>query len=112
MLRDPATSPCFVQGCALGKMPPEVQQFMRQPELIRVTKATPLDGAPAGPSGYHRGQAYDDKGKVIGERLIVGLFTSVAYNQSPSDIPLLRRKVVGRHRALRLRPSSHSTARR
>jgi len=76
-------------------MPPEVQHFMREPDLIRVTKSNRR-------STVHRSvhldtiavKQYDDEGNVTGERLIVGLFTSVAYNQMPSDIPLLRQKVT------------------
>ncbi len=36
---------------------------------------------------------YNDAGKVIGIRLFVGLFTSVAYDSSARDIPLLRTKI-------------------
>ncbi len=36
---------------------------------------------------------YDENGKVIGIRLFVGLFTSVAYDSSARDIPLLRTKI-------------------
>lgn len=36
---------------------------------------------------------YDDKGKVVGERMFLGLFTSVTYSRSVNDIPLLRKKV-------------------
>jgi glutamate dehydrogenase len=36
---------------------------------------------------------YDVKGKVIGQRIFIGLFTSGAYNRSPQDIPLLRLKL-------------------
>ncbi len=36
---------------------------------------------------------FDDKGNVVGEKRIVGLFTSVAYNSRPYQIPLLRHKV-------------------
>lgn len=36
---------------------------------------------------------YNDQGKVIGIRLFVGLFTSVAYDSSARDIPLLRTKI-------------------
>jgi len=36
---------------------------------------------------------FDAKGRVIGERIFVGLFTSSAYNRSPRDIPLLRRRL-------------------
>jgi glutamate dehydrogenase len=38
-------------------------------------------------------KTFDAKGNVNGERMIVGLFTSVAYNRSARDIPFLRRKV-------------------
>ncbi|MDH3693705.1 MAG: NAD-glutamate dehydrogenase, partial [Gammaproteobacteria bacterium] len=36
---------------------------------------------------------FDKSGKVNGERCIVGLFTSAAYNRNTSEIPLLRNKV-------------------
>jgi glutamate dehydrogenase len=36
---------------------------------------------------------FDAKGEVVGEYAFVGLFTSAAYNRSPSQIPLLRGKV-------------------
>lgn len=35
---------------------------------------------------------YDKKGKIIGERRILGLFTSVAYHSNPQSIPYIRRK--------------------
>src|SRR3546814_2614949 len=36
---------------------------------------------------------FDAEGVVAGERLFVGLFTSMAYNVTPRRIPFLRRKV-------------------
>lgn len=36
----------------------------------------------------------DENGKVIGVRLFIGLYTAVAYNSSPKQIPMLRRKVM------------------
>ncbi|MCH9696371.1 MAG: NAD-glutamate dehydrogenase [Gammaproteobacteria bacterium] len=36
---------------------------------------------------------YNDKGNAIGERRFIGLLTSVAYNESPKNIPLLRHKI-------------------
>ena len=36
---------------------------------------------------------FDADGNVIGERRFLGLLTSAAYNMSPRDIPLLRKKV-------------------
>ncbi len=36
---------------------------------------------------------FDKRGRVIGEHRFLGLFSSMAYNQSPRYIPLLRRKL-------------------
>ena len=36
---------------------------------------------------------YDKKGKIVGEILFIGLFTSVTYSRSVEDIPYLRMKV-------------------
>jgi len=38
-------------------------------------------------------KTYDDKGQVIGEKLFIGLFTSVTYSRSVQDIPYVRHKV-------------------
>ncbi|MEJ1993808.1 MAG: NAD-glutamate dehydrogenase [Limibacillus sp.] len=78
----------------LGKLPPDVQDFVRQPTLLRITKSNRR-------SMVHRPahmdtvvvKKLDANGKVLGERLFIGLFTSVAYSRSPRDIPLLRQKV-------------------
>ncbi len=37
---------------------------------------------------------FDKSGKVNGERCVVGLFTSAAYNRNTREIPLLRNKVI------------------
>lgn len=78
----------------LGSLPAEIQDFVKKSDLLRVTKANSR-------SSVHRAvhmdtaavKVFDSKGKVIGERLFLGLFTSVAYSRSPRDIPLLRTKV-------------------
>ena len=36
---------------------------------------------------------YDENGNAIGERRFIGLLTSIAYSESPTNIPLLRHKV-------------------
>lgn len=38
-------------------------------------------------------KTYDDEGRVSGEKLFLGLFTSVTYSRSVSDVPYLREKV-------------------
>ncbi|MBL8710408.1 MAG: NAD-glutamate dehydrogenase [Rhodospirillaceae bacterium] len=78
----------------LDALPPDVRGFLTQPKLILVTKANLR-------STVHRNvhldtfgiKTFDDAGNVVGERLFAGLFTSVAYNRSPWEIPLLRHKV-------------------
>ncbi len=69
-------------------------RFIAQPKLVLVTKANLR-------STVHRNvhldtfgiKIFNDKGEVTGEHLFAGLFTSVAYNRSPWEIPLLRHKV-------------------
>jgi len=80
----------------LEGMPAEVRGMVAGPHLLMVAKADRR-------STIHRPvhmdaigiKKFNAKGKVIGVRLFVGLFTSVAYSHSPRDIPLLRRKVEG-----------------
>ncbi|MDZ5646927.1 NAD-glutamate dehydrogenase [Nitrospirillum sp. BR 11828] len=77
-----------------SQLPPDVRAFVRQPRAIMVTKANkdstvhrpaPLDAVMV--------KLFDDNGVEIGERLFVGLFTSVAYNRAAREIPYLRQKV-------------------
>ncbi|WP_448190284.1 NAD-glutamate dehydrogenase [Azospirillum sp. sgz301742] len=74
---------------------PDVREFLRAPRALMVTKANKR-------SDVHRPvhmdavllKRFDADGTIVGERLIVGLFTSSAYNRSPRDIPFVRRKVA------------------
>ncbi len=78
----------------LGGLPPDVRDFVKKPELLRCTKANRR-------ATVHRPvhmdtvaiKRFDGKGRVTGERLFLGLFTSVAYSRSPLGIPLLREKI-------------------
>ena len=78
----------------LGEMPPDVQAFARQPELLLVTKANKK-------ATVHRPvqmdiisvKKFNETGQVTGQQLFIGLFTSVAYTLSLRQIPLLRMKV-------------------
>ena len=72
----------------------DVKEFVASPELLMVTKANRR-------STIHRSvhmdaigvKRLDARGRVIGQRLFVGLFTSDAYSLSPRNIPLLRRRL-------------------
>jgi glutamate dehydrogenase len=89
-------------------MPSQVRSYLRQPKLLFVTKANTK-------STVHRDvpmdvfgiKIFDKKGEVVGERLFAGLFTSVAYNRSPREIPLLQRKVETVFAQAGFNPSSH-----
>jgi glutamate dehydrogenase len=77
-----------------GGVTPEIEAFLRQPQLLVVTKggmrSTVHRRAPIDTIGLKK---FDDKGRVVGEYIIVGLFTSGAYSRSASMIPYIRRKV-------------------
>lgn len=70
------------------------RRFIIEPDPLIIAKTTQM-------SLVHRRDAmdaiiikrFDQEGKVIGLYQFVGLFTSVAYNRSARDIPLLRHKV-------------------
>jgi glutamate dehydrogenase len=78
----------------LDRLPADLRQFLKQSRLLVVTKANRR-------ATVHRPvhmdsilvKRFDDKGRIYGERLFVGLLTSTAYSRSPREIPLLRRKV-------------------
>ncbi len=92
----------------LGQLPPEVRDFLQAPEVLRITKANRR-------SMVHRSvhmdtiavKLFDKRGRVVGERLFIGLFTSVAYSRSPNDIPLLRHKVAAVAKRANFAPGSH-----
>ena len=73
---------------------PDVQAFLRTPQLMMISKSNRK-------STVHRPaqldtigiKTFDADGQVVGQRLIVGLFTSASYNHPPHSIPVLRRKV-------------------
>jgi glutamate dehydrogenase len=72
----------------------QTRQHLLGPHPLIINKASVI-------SLVHRGVALDaigikkfnEKGEITGIDLFVGLFTSIAYDSSTRDIPLLRRKV-------------------
>ncbi|MBT5752512.1 MAG: NAD-glutamate dehydrogenase, partial [Rhodospirillaceae bacterium] len=73
---------------------PGRSRLFRKKELLIVTKAhnraTVHRSVHMDYIGVRR---FDARGRVIGEHRFLGLFSSMAYNQSPRYIPLLRRKL-------------------
>jgi glutamate dehydrogenase len=82
-------------SASFSALPPEVRAYARRPELLVVTKATSRSTVHRpGYLDYIAVKRFNDQGEVSGEDRFLGLFTSTAYSASPSDIPLLRRKVA------------------
>ncbi|SEG65767.1 glutamate dehydrogenase [Nonomuraea solani] len=89
-------------------LPAEVRAKAREKQLMITTKAnsratvhraTYLD--------YIGVKLFSPDGEVIGERRFLGLFTHVAYNESISRIPVLRRKLADVLDQAGLAPDSH-----
>ena len=107
VLRDPERS-IFERWADNEPLPRDIRAFMRQPQLLMLTKANQR-------SSVHRRvhmdvigvKKFDDAGNVVGERMIVGLFTSAAYSRSPINIPLLRQKVANAIERAGFPPASH-----
>ena len=86
----------------------ELQRKAREAVLLIVTKANAV-------STVHRAtyldyvgiKVFDSRGRVVGERRFIGLFTSNTYSTSPRDIPLLRHKVQRVIDQIGVAPTSH-----
>jgi glutamate dehydrogenase len=100
---------CAVQGSGLGilrqeegepsvrrfdDLPPEVRERAPEPYLLNLTKANSRATVHR-PSflDYVGVKRFNEAGGVTGERRFLGLYTTTAYNASPREIPILRRKV-------------------
>src|SRR6516162_7540179 len=93
VLRD-ETHPVFGGLRDLSSLPSDVQDFARRRELLVVTKSnrrsTVHRTAHMDAIGVRR---FGPSGDVVGVRVLLGLFTSLAYSRDPRSIPLLRLKV-------------------
>jgi glutamate dehydrogenase len=88
---------------------PAVRAFIDEPNLLVVTKSTRR-------SRVHRHthldyvgvKLFDADGKLTGEFVIIGLFTSTAYTKSSVTIPYLRRKIAAVVKRAGFNPEGHS----
>ncbi|HSK14961.1 MAG TPA: NAD-glutamate dehydrogenase [Gaiellaceae bacterium] len=78
----------------LGRLSPGARDLARAKDPLVLTKANSRATVhrPAY-LDYVGVKRFDEDGEVVGERRFLGLYTSTAYNVSPHEIPLLRRKV-------------------
>jgi glutamate dehydrogenase len=82
------------RGGSSAELTKEMRRLTRSKDWLIITKANSR-------STVHRHayldyvgvKVYNEKGKAVGEHRFIGLFTSVAYSESPRHIPLLRHKV-------------------
>ncbi|MBV8650051.1 MAG: NAD-glutamate dehydrogenase, partial [Alphaproteobacteria bacterium] len=89
-------------------LPAEIREYLRQKRLLTISKsnrrATVHRPAFMDAIGI---KIFDDTGEVVGERLFLGLFTSLAYSRSPRAIPVLRLKVQRTIARAGFSPTSH-----
>ena len=91
-----------------AQFPPDLRQFLESPQILMISKSNRR-------STVHRPvqldtvgiKIFDAAGRVMGQRVIVGLFTSASYNQPTQSIPVLRRKVQRTIARAQVSPDSH-----
>jgi glutamate dehydrogenase len=90
-------------------LPAAVRARALEPYLLNLTKANSRATVhrPAY-MDYVGVKRFDANGVVIGERRFLGLYTHTAYHASPSDIPILRRKVDAVLERAAFPPDSHN----
>ncbi|MDQ3484830.1 MAG: NAD-glutamate dehydrogenase, partial [Actinomycetota bacterium] len=94
---------------SFGKLPPAVRAKAREKQLMIITKANSR-------STVHRPayldyvgiKTFDEAGEVVGERRFLGLFSSAAYTESLTRIPMLADKASALLERAGYLPSSHS----
>jgi glutamate dehydrogenase len=94
---------------SFGRLPAEVRARARDPRVLVLTKANSR-------STVHRPayldyvgvKRFDDQGNVVGERRFLGLFTSAAYTESVTRVPVIDRKVRQVLQRTGFTPESHS----
>jgi glutamate dehydrogenase len=101
-------APVGAASDSFSKLPAAIRAKARERTLLVLTKANAR-------STVHRKtyldyvgvKRYDADGNVIGEHRFLGLYTSSAYNASPFDVPVLRRKVSEVLARSKFEPASH-----
>ncbi len=88
---------------------PHVLELARAPRLLILTKST-LRSTVHRPThlDYLGIKRYDPQGRLVGEWRFHGLYSSLAYDTRPAEIPLLRRKLAGIMRRSGFPPNSHA----
>lgn len=90
-------------------MTPEAQELTRSSHILIMSKTNTLASVHRDAYTDYIGiKRFDKNGHVIGERRIIGLYTSAAYHTNPKHIPFLRLKVKTIMENSKLNPRSHA----
>jgi glutamate dehydrogenase len=96
-------------SASFAKLPPGVRERARAPDVLVITKSNSRSTVHrSGYLDYVGVKRFDEQGAVRGEHRFLGLYTSAAYMATPSQIPLLRRKVASVIERAGLIPQSHA----
>ncbi|MDN3554663.1 NAD-glutamate dehydrogenase [Halomonas maura] len=79
---------------------PQLLSFAKSAHHARIHRPTYPD--------YISVDRYDEHGNVIGERRFLGLFTATVYNESPRNVPILRRKLQSVMEMSGFNPKGHN----
>jgi len=86
----------------------DIRRQSRSRDLVLVTKANMESTVHrSGYLDYVGVKRFDAKGRLIGEKRFLGLWTSAAYSSNPKEIPVLRHKVAQVVEHFALAPDSH-----
>ncbi|MDA0225830.1 MAG: NAD-glutamate dehydrogenase, partial [Proteobacteria bacterium] len=94
---------------SFATLPPEVRKRARMPEILVLAKAnTRATVHRPGYLDYVGVKRFDAKGRVVGERRILGLYTHDVYTAPLAGIPVVRRKIADVLKRAGFRSASHS----
>lgn len=107
VLRDDSESKMYRQ---FADMPEPARELMLSSEqLLVISKTNTLSTVHRHAYTDYIGiKQFDSSGKLVGERRIIGLYTSTAYSSHPKAIPFLRHKVASILKQSGLPPKSHA----
>lgn len=93
----------------ISTMSPQAREATTSMQILIISKTNTLASVHRDAyTDYIGVKRFNEKGEVIGERRILGLYTSAAYNTNPKHIPFLRQKVASILKSSMLNPRSHA----
>ena len=96
-------------SASFATLPPEARARARLPEVLVLTKANARATVHRpGYLDYIGVKRFDETGRVVGERRILGLYTHTVYTANVAEIPVVRRKIAQVHNRAGFLPASHN----